>query len=255
MNPSSQPDPVDWHALVDQHAADAAADVRDLAKSSGGLAERGPASLITMFAGLDGVLACGLVLCGSDATRPLIEGFHPFLPRVVAALDATRMRAARAAHFIANFALVAECAGTPRLPAFDSGLLKPLVPGREEFFDAQRRSMALTCLALGDTATALRFLDVRPAAYDEPRVAFEFNLHELIRYLAAALDQRWPADWVEPAWLEYLNLFPLHLAADAAEWPDLFMFARVLAALRGDRIADIADDLHARVQRLAQEAE
>ena len=76
-----------------------------------------------------------------------------------------------------------------------------------------------------------------------------------IRYLAAALDKRWPADWIEPAWVEYLNLFPLHLAADAAEWPDLFMFARVLAELRGDKIADIADDLHARVQRLAQEAE
>ena len=253
MNLSSQTDPVHWHDLVKQHAADAEADLRDLAKSSGALAGRGHASLTTMFAGLDGVLACGLALCGTAASRPLIQGFHPFLPRVVAALDATNMRAARAAHFIANFALVAECAGTPRPPSFDSGLLKPLVPVREEFSDAQRRSIALTALAFGETAMARALIDAESASRDEPRVRFEFNLYELIGYLADAIDNHYPADWVEPAWVEYLGLFPLHLAAEAAEWPDVFMFARVLAALRGDRIADIADDLHARVQLLAKQ--
>ena len=78
----------------------------------------------------------------------------------------------------------------------------------------------------------------------------------MIRYLAAALEQA-PAGGLDRAAVarDTWTLFPLHLAAEAAEWPDLFMFARVLAQLRGDKVADIADDLHARVQRLAQEAE
>jgi hypothetical protein len=177
------------------------------------------------------------------------------LSRAVEALDSTRRGNTDAAHQIASFALIAECTGVPRPREIDAGLLTPLMPARKEFFDPQRRSMALAALALRDTATALAFLDAKPASYEQPRLQFEFNIYELIRYLAAAIDQRRPADWIEPAWLEYLNLFPMHLAADAAAWPDLFMFARVLAELRGDRISDIADDLHARVQRLAQEKE
>jgi hypothetical protein len=211
--------------------------------------------LLSAYAGTAGVVARGSMLLGMDAPRPVISLYHAGLGRALQALDTTGMHDTAISHQILDFALIAECTGVRRPREMAVGLLQPLVPVRKEFLDPQRRSMALTALALRDTATALAFLDARPANYDEPRLEFEFNIYELIRYLSAALDKRWPADWIEPAWLEYLGLFPMHLAAEAADWPDLFMFARVLAELRGDRISDIADDLHARVQRLAQEAE
>jgi hypothetical protein len=185
----------------------------------------------------------------------MLEHMHPALSRGVEALDATDMRDTLAALRLLNFSLVAECAGKKRPPALDTTLLKPLLPVRKSFGDAQRRSAAFAALALQDTATALAFIDAAPAKYNQPVLKFEFNIFELIRYLAAAIDQRRPSDWIEPAWLEYLEGFPLHLAAEAAEWPDLFNFARVLAQLRGDRIDGIADDLHARIARLAQASE
>src|SRR5262249_8846200 len=154
---------------------------------------------------------------------------------------------------LVDFALMAECMGTPRPPGFDSTLLQPLIAGRGEFSDARKRAMAFTALALRDTAAALAFLDETPATYDAPVVRFEFNQFELIRYLAAALDQRRPADWIEPAWVEYFTLFPLHISAQAAEWPDPFNFARILANVRGDTVNGIADDLYARVQLLAKQ--
>jgi hypothetical protein len=66
------------------------------------------------------------------------------------------------------------------------------------------------------------------------------------------LDARRPADWIEPLWVEYFDLFPVHLAAQAAEWPDLFNFARILAGVRGENVASIADDIHARVMHAAR---
>ena len=143
--------------------------------------------------------------------------------------------------------------GTPRPPGFDSTLLASLLAARAEFGDAQKRAMAFTALALGDIPTALAFLDETPAVYDAPVVRFKFNHFELIRYLAAALAQRRPADWIEPVWVEYFSLFPLHISAQAAEWPDLFNFARILANVRGDKVGGIAVDLHARVQLMAKQ--
>ncbi|HEX5099282.1 MAG TPA: hypothetical protein VFV94_07265, partial [Polyangiaceae bacterium] len=209
--------------------------------------------LTSAFAGCSGALARGILLCGTATARVLVRGLHPHLPRVMEALSEQDRRGAPLAHWIVDFALLAECIGTPRPPGFDSSLLSPLLSTREEFSDARRRAMALTALALGDGATALAFLDEKPATYDAPRVRFEFNQFELIRYLAAALDQRRPADWIEPSWVEYFTLFPTHISAQAAEWPDPFKVMRVLANVRGDKVSDIADDLHARVQLLAKQ--
>lgn len=99
---------------------------------------------------------------------------------------------------------------------------------------------------------ALSFIDEPPGSYDSPLLRVEFNQLELLRYLAAALDARRPADWIEPLWVEYFELFPVHLAAQAAEWPDLFNFARILAGVRGENVASIADDIHARVMHAAR---
>lgn len=255
MNPSAPTVPVNWHELANRHALDAAAMLKRRLKLGDELGELEGNDLLDAYAGCDSTVARGCIFCGSADGRAVIAKFHASLARALGALDTTGMRDTASAHELANYVLIAECTGTPRPANFDGALLKPLVARRKDYFDAQRRSMAFTSLALGDTATALAFLDAKPAAYEQPRLSFEFNTYELIRYLAAALEKRRPADWTEPAWLEYLETFPLHLAADAAEWPDIFMFARVLAELRGDKIADIADDLHARVQRLAQEAE
>jgi hypothetical protein len=244
---------VTWNDLVTRQAKNAAGSVAFLEEDIPRLATISGVELTSAFAGCSGALARGTLLCGTATTRGLVRGFHPHLPRVMEALLAQNRPGAPLAHWVMDFALIAECMGTPRPPGFDSALLGPLVAARGEFSEARKRAMALTALALGDTATALAFLDEAPAEYDAPRVRFEFNQFELIRYLAAVLDERRPADWIEPAWSEYFALFPLHITAEAGEWPDPFNFARVLAELRGDKVSDIADDLHARVQLLAKE--
>jgi hypothetical protein len=253
MNRSAKSVPVTWSDLVARQRESAAGSVAYLEQDVERLASISGTDLTGAFAGCSGALARAILLCGPAAARALVRGFYPHLPRVMEELAAQNRSGAPLAHWVVDFALMSECMGMPRPPGFDSALLQPLVAAREEFSDARKRAMAFTALALGDTSTALAFLDERPATYDAPVVRFEFNQFELIRYLAAALDQRRPADWIEPAWVEYFTLFPLHISAQAAEWPDPFNFARVLANVRGDKVRDIADDLHARVQLLAKQ--
>jgi hypothetical protein len=253
MSPAAKSASVTWGDLVATQTENAASAVAFLERKIPRLATTSGFELTTAFAGCSGALARGILLCGTATVRPLVDGFHPHLPRVMEALAAQNRRGAPLAHWALDFALLAECTGRSRPPGFDRGLLEPLIAAREEFGDAQQRAMAFTALALGDTAAALAFLDERPRTYDTPVVRFEFNQFELIRYLASALDQRRPADWIEPAWVEYHTLFPLHMSAKAAEWPDVFNVARVLANVRGDKVSEIADDLHARVHLLAEQ--
>jgi hypothetical protein len=253
MTDSKKSTPVAWTDLVASDAEDAAESVAFLEGDIARLAGISGIDLTSAFAGCSGVLARGILFCGTSKVRALVNGFHPHLPRVMEALAAQNRRDAPLAHWAVDFALLSECLGTPRPHGFDSGLLKPLVPARGEFGDVGERALAFTALALGDTSSALAFLDEKAATYDAPVVRFEFNQFELIRYLAAALDNRRPADWIEPAWVEYFTLFPLHIAAKAAEWPDVFNFARILANVRGETVSGIADDLHARVQLLAKQ--
>jgi hypothetical protein len=255
MTDSKEFTPVTWNDLVATDAGDAADAVASLEEGAANLAMVSGSKLTRAYAGCSGVLARGILFCGTARVRALEDRLHPQLPRVLEALAAQNRRGAPLAHWVLDFALISESMGTPRPSGFESTLLEPLVAGRGEFGDTEKRAMAFSALALGDTATALAFLDEAPAIYDAPRVRFEFNQFELIRYLAAALDQRRPADWIEPAWVEYFKLFPLHMSAQAAEWPDVFNFARILANVRGDKVSDIADDLHARVQLMAKQGQ
>ena len=249
---SSPLNPVDWRILVEQHAAPTKEQVDRLARDSHGYHALSGARLRSAMAGSDGVLAGGIALCGSATVRDFVHGCHPHLPRVVDELRAQDRLGAPIVGWMLNFALMSECLGVARPAGFDAELLKPLLRAREEAGDTQRRSLAFTALALGDTTSALSFIDEPPGSYDSPLLRVEFNQLELLRYLAAALDARRPADWIEPLWVEYFELFPVHLAAQAAEWPDLFNFARVLAGVRGENVASIADDIHARVMHAAR---
>jgi hypothetical protein len=242
-----------WSHLIATEAGNAAGSVAYLKKEIPGLGSISGVELTSVFAGCSAALARGILLCGTATTRALVSGFHPHLLRVIEALAEQNRRGAPLAHWVVDFALMSECMGTPLPPGFNSALLQPLVAARGDFSDARKRAMALTALALGDTLSALAFLDEEPKIYDAPVVRFEFNQFELIRYLTAALEQRRPADWIEPAWLEYFTLFPMHISAKAAEWPDSFNFARILANVRGAKVSDIGDDLHARVQLLAKQ--
>jgi hypothetical protein len=219
------------------------------------IGEREADELPDVFSGADQVLARGILACGSEVVRPLLRLQHPFLPAALQALRTQKREQWQSAKWMLSFSLLAECMGTPRLPGFDSAVLQPLIRSRTELKDQEQRSASLLALAMGDTATARALVEAEPARYEQPVLQFEFNLYELIRYLADVVDQRRPPDWIEPAWQEFITGFPMHLAADAAEWPDLFYFARILANVRGDRVGQIADDLHARVHVLAQQGQ
>lgn len=203
------------------------------------------------FSGSGALIARGLLLLGGAVCRPMIEKWHGVLAQVAGTLEEHAMWGERLAHEVLSFAIVAECAGLPRPTGLGGDAIQALLVGRESFSDVQRCSMALSALSLGETTAANGFIDAERVARSDPGRQFQFNLFELVRYLADALDQQRLSDWIEPAWLEYLHLFPGHLAAQAAWWPDLFSFARVLAQLRGEAVEHIADDLHGRIMLLA----
>ncbi|MFP5391275.1 MAG: hypothetical protein ACLGI6_06975 [Gammaproteobacteria bacterium] len=244
-----------WSDLLASESANAARSLAFLVEDIGNLPDIDGDRLTMAYAGCSGVLARALLFCDSAAARVLVDGFHPHLGRVMQELARTDETSQSIVQWLLDFALLSECVGTPRPAGFDSALLDPLLAARTEFGDVERRALAFTALALGDSARALAFLDQQPGQYEWPVLRVEFNQFELNRYLAHVLEQERPADWIEPAWLEYLSLFPLHVAAKAAKWPDLFNVARVLANVRGDPVGQIAEDLHARVRLLASQGQ
>jgi hypothetical protein len=249
---SSRSAPVTWSDLVASRTEDSADTIASMEKDIDELPTLSETPLELTFAGCASVLARGFLFCGTAGTRRFLAGYHPHLVRLAKQL-ADDENGQKSMREILDFALLAECAGAPRPPLLGRDLLGPVIAARREFFDHQRRSLAFTALALGDAAAALVCIDATPATHDAPVLRFEFNQFELIRYLAAAVEQKRPTDWIEPAWVEYFELFPLHIEAEAAEWPDIFNFARILANVRGDKVSDIADDLHARVQMAAKQ--
>ena len=255
MKRTSAPATTGWHALLAEHTPIVHGLVEEELSNLADIADLEAGALAGAFAGADNVLARAILCCGSAAARPLVSLMDPLVPNALAALDSFEREHSQAAKRIQSFALLVQCTGVLRPEGSDSTPLKPLLPARAELSARQQRSAALLALAMHDTATARAFIDAEPAAYAEPVLGFEFNLYALVGYLADALDKQRPADWIAPAWLEYIEEFPLHLAADAAEWPDLFYFARIVAYLSGDRVGAIADDLHARVQLLARQGQ
>lgn len=240
-----------WRELVENVGPKVANTLARNVADSVDLAQREDSMLTSAFAGCDRIVANGMALRGVAAVRPLVERLHPHLLRARESLDEQDMSGSNVTHSLVNVSLLCECIGMTRPAQLGAASLVPLVAARKEFDDRQKRSLALTALALGDAEAALAFLGQRPRPYDAPMLRFEFNQFELIRYLVAAQLERRPADWLEPAWVEYFELFPMHLAAQAAIMPDLFNFARVLANVRGDDVATLADDVHARVMRAA----
>lgn len=243
---------LEWPAYVAKFAPLAGPGARSVAAKATDLSQREGSMLTAAFAGNDRVLAASIGLGGAAGAREMVDRFHPHLARALAIFGEEDRLGSVHVQALLNFALIAEAMGVQRPPAFDSALLKPLVSLRKEFGDSQKRSIAWTALALGDTATALAMLNQKPRAVAAPELRFEFNQLALIRYVAAIVTANRPADWLESVWLEYFALFPMHLAARAAYWPDLFNFARVLATLRGEAVAALADDVHARVMLAAR---
>ncbi len=244
-----------WRELIARHEPAARGLIELQLDLLADLGERDADELPGVFSGADQILARGILACGSEVARPLMRLQHPFLPAALQALRTRKREQWQSAKWMLSFSLLAECMGTPRPAGFDHTVLQPLVKNRTELKDQEQRSAGLLALAMGDTATARAMVEAEPATYEQPVLQFKFNLYELIRYLADVVDQRRPPDWIEAAWQEFISGFPMHLAADAAEWPDLFYFARILANLRGDRVGQIADDLHARVHLLAQQGQ
>lgn len=244
-----------WRELLARHGPAVRTLIEQELHDFSDIAQREAEKLPSAFAGEDDVLTRGILACGKTEVVPLVQLMHPMLRRALGALSNSDLKNSQAAKWILSFALLAEGVGTEIRPRFDATPLKPLIAGRKDLSDTEQRSAALLALALNDPATARALIDAEPASYAQPIVRFEFNLYELIRYLAHVIEHGEPADWIEPAWGEYLAGFPMHLAADAAEWPDVFYFARVLANARGDRVGEIADDLHARVRLLASQGQ
>ena len=255
MNSQPPPAATTWGALLVRHDPAVRRLVAQQMEALADVGDRDPEDLSTVFAGEDKLLSRGILACGTAEVRPIVRRLHPVLPEALAALSSFEKEHSLEPVRILSFAMIAECTGTRRPAEFSSAALKPLIRARTELTDVQQRSAAMLALALGDTATARGLIDAAPKPFTQPVVRFEFNLYELVRYLADAIDQRRPSDWIETAWVEYIVGFPLHLEADAAEWPDIFHFARILANVRGDKVSDIADDLHARVQLLAKQGQ
>ena len=144
------------------------------AKLGGRLQELDGNDLLTAYAGIDGVLARSCILHGSSA-GPAIEEYLAAIPRARNAVDSMGAGKRAIAYQLVSLTIIAECTGmVVASPRRQRGVRA----ARGRAPDLPRFSTALDgiyALALGDTAAALAFLDVRPATYDEPRLAFEFN--------------------------------------------------------------------------------
>ena len=163
MNNNPQPVATSWRVLLARHEPDVRRLIAQDVASASDIEDLDVEDLSTIFAGEDKVLARGILACGTEVILPLVGQLHPVLSKALASLNSFERENSLEPKRILSFALIAECTGIPRPAGFDGGPLTRLVPARDQFSDAERRSMAFLALALSDTAAARGLLDAEPA--------------------------------------------------------------------------------------------
>jgi hypothetical protein len=105
--------------------------------------------------------------------------------------------------------------------------------------DHDRRSFALVALAMGNVECAMRSIQAKstPGPWC-PNRTFEFNIFEMTRYFAAALSDQVDVDDVRPAYNEFVETFPIHLAAKASNFLDLFNLPMLLRVSKEATLAE-----------------
>ncbi len=209
------------------------------------------ARLLRVFSGNDVMLARLFALCGNGEYEQVLSVWHRLLPRLANAVVSSERMQHVTRRYVLYVALVLECKGYRLDAVFDSQWLNGLIGHRHFYNDAQVRTMALASLALGDTDLALAFIDASPMDVEwESGKRFEFNTFDLIRYLAQAIDADVGHGDLENCWNEFLSVFPLNLAADASDWPDLFFVRGAICKLSGREMKHVSSDVHSAIKGL-----
>ena len=197
--------------------------------------------IITVFAGLDVVVARCIALFGMARCRDMVVSFGDALGRAMDTVAEQRLFAWDVATWLLNYSIIAQSADVTTDHDVQLRWLNELEKARPSDDDVARRSLALASLALGEPAMALTAIRADMPASWTPGRTFEFNTFGFIRYLAYAISNPTDPGGARPAWEEYVALFPLNLAANAAVWPDLIFAGFAIARIERDSTNDVPD--------------
>jgi hypothetical protein len=210
---------------------------------------RAPDTAAARLGGVDTSISAVLALAGPAPLQQLLAQVAPELPGVLAALKPRPTESqARSALWALSYLNAARCAGSvvpDDTTLAEAEWLGTLASSRTRFNEPEQHALALAACACGQPGLVTSILDAPPPEPFVPGVSFGFNVPDFVRYLAAAIEAGHTYDAVEPAWLDFVQRFPIKLDAQMLDWPALLWAARaVYATLGGRPVVGVGDELH-----------
>lgn len=195
-------------------------------------------------------LAATLVASGLDCCDAERNRIDTLWPRLIPALRATLpKRRGLAIKGAVDYINISQCAGR-EVPAAAAALVEPTIERLTDLLDlvthSDRRTLALTALAFGRDDLVPKFAagGKLPRSF-KPGQTFDLNIRAFTRYLAVAVEHGAEAEDVEPAWREFVALFPQQLASESLGWVGLFTAARIMMVHFEKRdVGEVAQALH-----------
>ncbi len=240
-----------WPGLLQETDARLDRDLRLLLESDlkRAIADRSSGELAARFGSLGDRLARVAVVRGARACWSVAEAYNPLFPEASIEVEPLTDSAMTADMLkLLAYLNAVWCCGTrgpTNAETLEQRWLPLILEHKRDLYEEKRNSTAFAAVAAG-------MAELTPALIGGPltkRVKagarFGGNLTGFIRYLASAIAVRVEAPTVMDAWYDFVNDFPVKLAAETCKWSDLLWCARaVMVHIEHRPVETVADALH-----------
>jgi hypothetical protein len=194
------------------------------------------------------VLSRAAVLIGPEPTLPAIAALMEFLPTgrdsVLGEDKGYRADATEQLLRYVNIALACGRQLPGELASIEAELISAVVPGGRRLPIDVALHLAFASLAIGRADWAREFLDERAPSDFKPSARFRNDIIGFLLYVASVLETGETETAVAPAWLQFVDDFPIRLAARYVGWQDLLWAARAVHNLDTGRQEPAAQPLY-----------
>ena len=243
--------PITWRSIYERDKLPTVTSVQEDINYAREFVELDDNQLVDAYSGMEFTVASGLALLDVSRSSELVALCASQISRACETVKKQQLYKWGMGSSVLQMVLIVKGSGFAEELQIDAEWLKGILCSGEILSDLDRRKFALIALAVGDPECAMQFIGsnliVEPW---RPNQTFEFNIFELIRYLATALVNQVGVEDIQPAFNEFIELFPIHLAASASSLPDLFNLAYVVARIEGNGFSRVNSALNEQIKEL-----
>jgi hypothetical protein len=229
--------PVDWPELLAHRTEHLQKHVAQQRDSLARLAPGNSAALGNVAGAANSILDA-LPIIGREACLPLVECARAVREREQVDAEASALAPVQLGYANLDVALRA-LQGPAGTDEREARYLERVYAAKKQLTEQDEFRLAFQALAVGRADIVQGLFGKDKSASFDPNATFEFHTEAFLRQIARAQSESRPASDVEPAWREFVRLFPRKYAAKTLKLRDFAHASRaVLVQLAGITLTD-----------------